>query len=373
MDLTIHNSGFGQMFGVPNIVVDQYLKLATPSQLKVLLYLLRHSGEPLQTETVARALSIPTELAEESVLFWQQTDLFAPVSVVYKNQAEQHPVDDKPQPDHNPANDQEYAPPLNTSSTAKAEEIPSKSTESNEKKTHISKKEYATPLSSAKNGELSPTEIAAALEKSEDLKNLFCMSEQQMGRPLRHVEQKALIWMHDYYNIGSDIILTVLLYCKSIDKCSVSYAESIIIAWWNDGLQTLSQVTEAINDMEHRRSFTGKIQKLFEMQRRPTPKQQDYINQWQDQNIPMELITYAYEKTLEGTENNKLSFEYLNKILTRWVQAGYQTREDVDTKDQPPVSHANAVSKSKRYSDKQVIPESEHADDYRSFIYNIDE
>ena len=41
MNLSVHISGFGQMFGVPNAVVDQYLKLATPSQLKVLLYLLR--------------------------------------------------------------------------------------------------------------------------------------------------------------------------------------------------------------------------------------------------------------------------------------------------------------------------------------------
>ena len=41
VDYTVHMGGFGQMFGVPNAVVDQYLKLSTPSQLKVLLYLLR--------------------------------------------------------------------------------------------------------------------------------------------------------------------------------------------------------------------------------------------------------------------------------------------------------------------------------------------
>ena len=46
MNLSVHISGFGQMFGVPNAVVDQYLKLATPSQLKVLLYLLRKNSLP---------------------------------------------------------------------------------------------------------------------------------------------------------------------------------------------------------------------------------------------------------------------------------------------------------------------------------------
>ena len=76
--------------------------------------------------------------------------------------------------------------------------------------------------------------------------------------------------MHDGNNIGSEIILTVLLYCKSIDKCSVNYAESIITQWWNEGIHTLTQVNDAINDMEYRRSFTGHIQKAFEMHRKPT-------------------------------------------------------------------------------------------------------
>ena len=141
------------------------------------------------------------------------------------------------------------------------------------------------------------------------MKDLFRMSEQQLGRPLRHIEQKSLVWMHDGNNIGSEIILTVLLYCKSIDKCSVNYAESIITQWWNEGIHTLTQVNDAINDMEYRRSFTGHIQKAFEMHRKPTTKQQEFIDMWQDKKIPMELIVYAYEKTVEST--GKLVFEYL--------------------------------------------------------------
>ena len=213
---------------------------------------------------------------------------------------------------------------------------------------------------SKKCGEMSPLEISAALEASEDLKDLFRMSEQQLGRPLRHIEQKSLVWMHDGNNIGSEIILTVLLYCKSIDKCSVNYAESIITQWWNEGIHTLTQVNDAINDMEYRRSFTGHIQKAFEMHRKPTTKQQEFIDMWQDKKIPMELITYAYEKTVEST--GKLVFEYLNSILTRWTEAGYRTRVDVDTKDTPPSS--------KKTGGKPSTPQSENGDAYQSFIYN---
>ena len=63
MNLSVHISGFGQMFGVPNAVVDQYLKLATPSQLKVLLYLLRSNRPNLAHDEIAKALGIPEELA----------------------------------------------------------------------------------------------------------------------------------------------------------------------------------------------------------------------------------------------------------------------------------------------------------------------
>ena len=76
MNLSVHISGFGQMFGVPNAVVDQYLKLATPSQLKVLLYLLRSNRPNLAHDEIAKALGIPEELVEEAVLFWSQTTLF---------------------------------------------------------------------------------------------------------------------------------------------------------------------------------------------------------------------------------------------------------------------------------------------------------
>ena len=56
------------MFGVPNAVVDQYLKLATPSQLKVLLYLLRNNGQTVDHSEIAKALAISEELVEEAGL-----------------------------------------------------------------------------------------------------------------------------------------------------------------------------------------------------------------------------------------------------------------------------------------------------------------
>lgn len=327
MELTICMNGFGQMFGVPNAVVDQYLKLATPSQLKVLLYLLRNSGRQVDTAELAQALTISGELAEEAVLFWQQTELFAPTQ-------ESH------------------------------------TKEKAEPKSHARRTNQIVPLSSARNVELSPVEIATALKDSDDLRTLFHIAEQQLGRPLRYVEQKSLVWMHDYNNIGNEIILTVLTYCKDkLDKPSVSYAETVATAWWNDGIQTLPQVSEVIKEAEHRRTFTGHIQKTFEMRRMPTPKQQEFIDAWQEQNIPIELITYAYEKNIENIE--KLSFPYINGVLTRWMEAGYRTREDVDKYDCP--ADAGDPKSPRSGKGKAAASESGNAQAYMSLVCNPDE
>ena len=94
MNLSVHISGFGQMFGVPNAVVDQYLKLATPSQLKVLLYLLRSNRPNLAHDEIAKALGIPEELVEEAVLFWSQTTLFT-----VEEQSAEQPQKTAEQPD----------------------------------------------------------------------------------------------------------------------------------------------------------------------------------------------------------------------------------------------------------------------------------
>ncbi len=293
----------------------------------MLLYLLRNNGQTVDHSEIAKALAISEELVEEAALFWSQTDLFA----VTEPAAESVPAETAAEPEQKPAK----APRTN----------------------HVS------AVSSGKSGDLTPLEIASAIEASDDLKTLFRMSEQPLGRPLRHVEQKALVWMHDYNNIGSDIILTVLLYCKSIDKSSVSYAESIITSWWNDGIQTLPQVTDAINEMEHRRSFTGHIQKAFEMHRKPTPKQQEYIDLWQDRKIPLDLITYAYEK---DSGEHRQAFVPLSGQHSHTLDERRIPYPDGCGHQRPPGDRGQKAAA------KNAVPKSDNAEAYQSFIRNLE-
>ena len=44
---------------------------------------------------------------------------------------------------------------------------------------------------------------------------------------------------------------------------------------------------------------------------------------------PIELIEYAYEKTIESID--KLNFPYINKILENWYENGLLTKSQIDS------------------------------------------
>lgn len=96
---------------------------------------------------------------------------------------------------------------------------------------------------------------------------------------------------------------------------------------------THAAVAADIRRRTEARSFTGKIMKLFEMQRRPTALQQKYIDGWQTLGLPLELIEMAYEKT-RNQKGEKLSFSYLNGILQKWAEQGIRSVEAAQQADE---------------------------------------
>ncbi len=336
MELNVNVNGWGMMFGVPVAVVDKYLKLATPSQLKVMLYLLRHQCSSIDTKKISEALSVNEELVEEAIMFWEQTDLFT------------GDLQDESSADEKSAH--------------------------SEKAEHVSQTSPAiTAQRSSSDITLTPSEIASELKRDTGLMNLFRMAEQLTGEPLNHMQQRSLLWQYQYLSVSGDIILTIMSYCRSMGKNSIQYAEKLLTAWWNRGICTMQQINDEIVKDQQRRSYHGTIARTLDMNRPPTPKQREYFDSWQAMQIPVDLIRYAYEKTIEQT--NKLSLAYMQKILTTWAEAGYKTREDVDTNDKLTQNSTAIKVKTSGSSrrKKGEIPESPMADAYRSLVYNIDE
>ena len=297
------NSGiWGTMFGVPFVVADNFLKLATGQQLKVLLYLLRCSGRSCTDDEIALNTGVSPQEAADAVLFWQQVNVLSP------QRTAQEPVTAAAAPDslmYKPAQ------------TAAAEEKQPVSDEAHDD---------APKPQARQRQNLTPSEISRVMNDSSDIAELFKVAESALGK-LSYTQQNSIIWMYDYLGLKKEVIVTLIFYCVNIEKTNTGYIEKIAYSWAENDINSLSAAEEEVVRLGAAREFSGKIMKLFEMSKSPTPKQSAFIEQWKKNGFSFELIKLAYEKTLDNI--NKLSFDYINKILLSWQDKGLSTPAQV--------------------------------------------
>ncbi|MBR6669386.1 MAG: DnaD domain protein, partial [Ruminococcus sp.] len=77
MEFKVNSGMWGMMFGVPCIVADNFLKLASEAQIKTLIYILRNNNRICTSEEISRAVGITSEQADEAILFWEQANLLS--------------------------------------------------------------------------------------------------------------------------------------------------------------------------------------------------------------------------------------------------------------------------------------------------------
>lgn len=325
MGFQINYGGFA--FAVPGDVVDHYIRLADAEKLKVLLFILRHASENATVDAAAEYLHIPPEQAEEALQFWEQADILRRNGIMHGASFAFAPGF--------PA-----APESSVPAPRQAEDSP-----------------IGTQRSS-KECKLDPSEIASELASSAELSDLFTIAEKTIGHTLKHMEQRSLLWMHQYLNIPAEIIIMLLQYCVSIEKFSIAYAESIAVRWTEQGILTLEHAEAEIQRMTREQTFTAEIRRLFELRHSPTTKQKAYIDQWQRAGYPMELIRYAYEITVENIE--KADFKYINTILQGWADSG--------VKDLAGAQQIRSSGKQGKAASKQAPASQEELDNMSKYL-----
>ena len=96
MSYKIDLGQWGGIFAVPNSVVDNHIKLAGESQLKTLLYLLRHSGEDIDDSVLSEALNISADEAANAVDFWIERGLIRSENGLLTPKGSEKPIQSAP-------------------------------------------------------------------------------------------------------------------------------------------------------------------------------------------------------------------------------------------------------------------------------------
>ena len=324
------------VFAVPGAVVDNYIKLASGSAVKVLLYILRNNGRDVSRTEISSALNINEDDVNDAFNFWEE------VGIISKNQnisgkarTQDRPLETrKPESTHTPAESKNAQPQAETPKpTAPKPQI----------------------QNSSASFQITPKEAESLRQGSSEIKALFDMAQQILGNVINHTMIRSLVWQHEYLGLKADVILMILSYCASVGKTHTAYIEAIAVSWSQNDINTLDKAQDEIERLKKTNTYTSKLMSAFGLKRQPTPNQQKFFDEWQLKGYSADLITCACERAADLGKT--LTVNYINGILENWHKKGITTREQ-----------AAAETKSGKYTSSGIRKEQSYdIDEFENF------
>ena len=311
MDYRIDFGPWGQVFPVPCAVADRYLKLCSGSQLKVLLLALREGKSPVDAAEIARRLGLSREDAEDCLLYWKEAGLFAEAP---GEQAVPAPQEAPEAPEAAPA-----APsPALPAPAAKAPPIREEQV--------TGEGQRITVVHSR--GKLTPSQQNRLIREDPRIPSFLELLQGVLGRPLTPYETEGYLYLYSAVGLPAECILLAVQYSRDIGKTGVRQVEKLVAGWAEKGIDSYEKVEKEIAALTRSRSDEGRVKAIFGITGRAlSSREKGYIRRWyQELGCGDELVKLAYDRTVDNT--GKVSFPYLDKILTRWHEAGVRTPEE---------------------------------------------
>jgi len=293
MAFRINLGEWNQIFAVPACVVDRHLGSADGVKLKVLLYCLRHAGEPLEEEPAAAAAGCTPQEVRDALHYWCGAGLLTQG------------------PDFLPAGE------------------PAAPTGQKEEKARKKSPSRSVPKTSV-------ADVLRRKEESEEVRFLLDQAENCLKKMLSSAEIATLVGLYDWAGMRVEVILMVLEYCVSIGKTNMRYIERTALDWANNGIDTHEKAEEYIKKITERGQQEALVKAAFGIYDRSLiDKEREYIAAWfQEYGFSINMIKLAFERAVERT--GKLSFPYVNSILRSWYEKGITTPKQASEERKPP-------------------------------------
>lgn len=284
---------YASSFSVPAKIADEMLKQCSGDQLKVLLCILRNP------EIEARNIAEKTGLSTETVL--ECADYWVDAGIVLTDEAE-----------------------IDSFTSEKDNE------------------EMTVPVTAPKIVPLlKPTrqEIEIALEKSRSLRNLFNEAQEILGEAYGYAVQSVLYNVVFYYGLPQDVANLLVTFAKYAGTTSHEDLLKIAKSWSDNGIKTcaaaneyIQKATKAIKLFSELAALTNNADGM------PTFAQYEYLYKWLSWGFNAEPIAKAHEIMKAEKETGTLNyrnFQFMDKVLKKWHEAGLHTVSEIETMPAP--------------------------------------
>lgn len=273
---------------VSNEFIDEYMAQANGEYVKVYLYLLRHQGEEITVEAIASALDHTESDVKRALAYWQKKEIL-----------------EKPEPEYEARPGYELQP--------EYEAQPEKEPQSAEE----------VPVYSA--GQVQ------RLSGDEEFSQLLYIAQKYLNKVFTPRDCQVFAYLYDTLKLSTELLEYLVEYCAQNGHFSLRYLEKVALNWHSRGIRTPDEAREFAESF-NRDMFS--VMKAFGLgDRRPAAKEQQLMERWfREYGFSRELVLMACDRTINAIHTP--SFQYADRILSDWKEAGVRTRRDVELQDE---------------------------------------
>ena len=292
---------------LPNDFIDNYMIDANGEFVKVYLFLLRHLDDPCSSitiSTIADCLNNTENDILRAFRYWESTGLLC--------------VERDADGRITGLEMQKTARPGRTSVAEPAADTPQETTAPVRK----------TPAAPRTKAKAVPIDSFRA---QKEIKSLLFIAEQYLGKTLTHNEMETITYFYDTLHMSADLIEYLLESCVENGHKSMHYIQKVAFSWAEAGIETISQAKEQ-SALYSRNCYT--VLNAFGIKNRgPAASELAYIKKWAEEyGFAPDIIEEACRRTIAAT--HQPSFEYADKILTKWHGRNIRHLKDVSSLDE---------------------------------------
>lgn len=187
-----------------------------------------------------------------------------------------------------------------------------------------------------------------AFQEKESTAQLLFIAEQYLGRTLSPSDMKSILFFSDHLHFSDDLIDYLLQYCVERGKKDFRYMEKVAISWAEANISTPA---EAEGHASRYDKCVYSIMNALGKTNSPTRKEAEFIRRWREEYaFETDIIIESCERTVLATDRHR--FEYADKILASWKEAGVHHKADIAKLDEGFQKNRPAKPASDRSIDK---------------------
>ncbi|MDY3767557.1 MAG: DnaD domain protein [Lachnospiraceae bacterium] len=327
--LFLHTNQTKNITILQNQFIDQYMAPASGEYVKLYLYLLRcaQAEEQISFTAISDLLDHTERDIKRALGYWERLGLIRLtknkdgwitditfLDIPFKTEEEKEEGEEEA-----PKTDA----PKQEDSSADSAAVPSSSSKTAVEAPETVHHRPFQEFPEAKN--FSPQKLAF-FQSKEEIRQLFFIAEQYLGKTLDSTEMSALLYFYDSLHFSVDLIEYLIEYCVSKGGGNCRYMKKVAMSWAAEGITTVAEAKQSVT--VYSKHYFSILRAFGIRGRNPIDSEIECMSRWlKEYNMPIELVIEACHRTIDRIHQPQ--FSYTEKILSAWKENGIKDMDQL--------------------------------------------